>query len=232
MTKRRFGGAEIFLVIAAVALLVFAGLYFWWPGFADWLGQTSWHVQQFALREGYWGGFVITAVSNAALVIPIPYGTVLFVLGSIGLNPWLLGLITGFAAGLGEVVGYSVGRGTGALVSAEQKERFRRINELVSRHPRLTPLIIFMLGVLPIPDDILLIPLGMIKYPFWKTIVPCLLGKFIMTTTFSVAGKYSLPALRNLLGSESGFWSGIIIVALTVLMIYLTIKIKWEKLIK
>lgn len=232
MKKNKIGGPEKFLIISGALMLVFGCFYFGLPSFAQALSDISGDVEAFALNHGYWGGFIITVIGNAALVLPIPYGTILFVLGGVGLNPWLLGIITGLAAGIGEVVGYSVGRGTGAFVSPEQQEKFRRIHRVISSHPRLVPFIIFMLGVLPIPDDILLIPLGMIKYPFWKTIIPCLLGKFIMTTTFSVAGAYSLSALTKALGSEGGFWSGMVIVALTVVAIYLTIKIKWEKLIK
>jgi len=232
MSGNKIKGPEIFLLISFGLVGIVAVLYLWLPSFAQSLGQATNWLQNFALEQGYWGAFVVTAISNAALIIPIPYGTILFLLGSLGLNPWFLGLIAGLAAALGEVVAYYVGRGAGLLASSEHQENFRRINVLITRHPRLVPWLIFFFGTMPIPDDIILIPLGMIKYPFWKTIIPDALGKLVMTTAMSLAGKYSFTAIQGLFGSEGGLWSGVIIFVLTILMIYFTIKVKWGRLIK
>jgi membrane protein YqaA with SNARE-associated domain len=231
MLSNNIRGPEKFLIISCSLVIVFGCLYFAVPPFAHALSGIGTDVKEFALARGYWGGFVVTFLSNAALIIPIPYGAVLYLLGSVGLNPWVLGLITGVAAGLGEVVSYLFGRGAGAFVSAEQKSKFARLNNLIIRHPRLVPMLIFLFGVTPIPDDIILIPLGLIRYPFWKAIIPDVLGKLIMTTTLAVAGRYSFSAVQNLFGSDGGFWSGIVILLLTIIAIYLTIKIKWERLI-
>jgi membrane protein YqaA with SNARE-associated domain len=232
MKRGKVAGPEKFLFISFLLLMLVAAFYFAFPAFATTLTATAINIQRFALQQGYWGAFIITIISNAALIIPIPYGTVLFLLGSVGLNPWLLGALTGLAAVLGEIVGYWIGRGAGNLFSREYQEKFRRLNNLIIRRPRLIPLLIFFFGVTPLPDDIILIPLGMIKYSFWKTIIPDACGKLIMTTGMALAGKYSLTATQHLLGSDGGFWSSVIVCVLTILIIYLTIKVKWEELIK
>ncbi len=232
MRRRWIKGPEIFLLVSFGLIGLATVFYLWLPSFAQSLGEIASRLHDFALRQGYWGAFVVTAISNAALIIPIPYGTVLFLLGSLGLNPWLLGFLTGVAAGLGEVIGYWVGRGAGLLVSKKQQEKFKKINLFISRHPHLTPWLIFFFGTTPIPDDIILIPLGIIKYPFWKAIIPDALGKLVMTTAMSLAGKYSLTVIQSWFGQEGGWWSGVVVFVLTILMIYFTIKIKWEKLIR
>lgn len=223
---------ETFLFISLLLMIIFGYFYLADSGFKKILVDFTGQLQDFSVSNGYGGAFIITFISNASLLVPIPYGTILIVLGGIGLNPWLLGLIGGFAAGLGEIIGYLIGRGAGSLVSSEQQSRFQRIKDLIARRPRIVPWLIFLFGATPLPDDLILIPLGLIKYPFWKTIVPDFLGKLFMATVFSLAGKYSIHAIVSRLGSEGSFWSGMIIVALTVLAIYLTLKIKWENLIK
>ncbi|MHA1613190.1 MAG: hypothetical protein ACTSYU_14135, partial [Promethearchaeota archaeon] len=33
----------------------------------------------------------------------------------------------------------------------------------------------------PAPDDMILVPMGLMKYPYYKTILPCIIGKTILT---------------------------------------------------
>src|SRR5690606_18835350 len=63
---------------------------------------------------GYLGVFLLTLLSSAMIVLPSPaLGAV--ALGGKVLNPWLVGLVGGVAAGLGEITGYVAGRGGSEL---------------------------------------------------------------------------------------------------------------------
>lgn len=231
--KRKISGADWFLIIAILLVMVFSLIYFSWPPLADWFASVGPELHEFALKHGYVGGFMITLISNLSVIVIIPYGSVLFLLGSVGLNPWLLGFTAALAATLGEIVGYGIGWGARGLIRKEKHvKRFERIKEVISRRPRLTPFLIYLFGATPIPDDIIMIPLGLIRYPFWKAIIPDALGKLTMILVVVLSGRYSYNYINQMLGSESGFWIGIITVILTIMFIYLTIKVKWDKLIK
>jgi uncharacterized membrane protein YdjX (TVP38/TMEM64 family) len=56
---------------------------------------------------------------------------------------------------------------------------------------------VFLYAATPLPDDILLIALGATKYPLWKTVVACSLGKIVLCL-FVVLGA-QLPFLRPIL---------------------------------
>lgn len=189
-------------------------------------------MHRYSLEQGYWGAFLVTFLSNVSIVIVIPYGSVLFLLGSLGLNPWTLGLVTGLAAALGEVVAYLIGRGAGRLVGSRQQEKFERLKGFIVRHPRATPFLIFLFGLTPIPDDIIMIPLGLVGYPLWRAMIPDALGKIVLTTLVVCAGHTSSAFFQRLMGEEGGLWTGVITAVLTILIIYLTLKVKWERLLK
>jgi membrane protein YqaA with SNARE-associated domain len=57
---------------------------------------------------GYLGVFVVTLISTASLVLPVPYLATIVVAGSF-LDPKLVALVAGLAAALGELTGYALG---------------------------------------------------------------------------------------------------------------------------
>lgn len=44
--------------------------------------------------------------------------------------------------------------------------------------------------IVPFPDDIIMIPAGLSKYPFWKIALSTGLGKIILNTFFALTGYY------------------------------------------
>ena len=65
---------------------------------------------------GYLGVFVLTLLASASIVLPSPALGVAALAGKT-LNPWLVGLVGGVAAGLGEVTGYMAGLGGSSLAA-------------------------------------------------------------------------------------------------------------------
>ena len=100
----------------------------------------------------------------------------------------------------------------------------------MSRNRYLTPIIIYILAATPIPDYILLIPLGVIRYPFWKMIWPMLLGKITQNFYFALIGKYSLGQIDfNIAGG--GFYIGLSSLIIIFGAIYMVMRIDWDQLI-
>ncbi len=230
LKRLRFGSEERFLVIALAALGAI-GLVFWLvPG---WTGgvQSFWETTiRFSLGNGYWGAALFAFLSNNTIVIPVPYTLALIFFGATGLNPYLLGAAAGLGAAIGEMTAYLVGRGGSVLVKDKHRKSLDMFRHIITRRPKIMPFIIFLFGVSPLPDDIVLIPLGLVRYGFWRSILPMAAGKIILTTAFAFLGTASTQTIESIVYHEQGFLAGAWSIVGAVIAVYVIMKIKWERI--
>ncbi len=175
---------------------------------------------------GYLGAFVVTLIGNVTILIPIPFALIIYLGGSF-LNPLILGLVTGAAATIGELSSYLVGRGGRKVIEARYGRRLDSMRALINRWGMLG---IFLFSLLPLPDDLLLVPLGMIKYNVWKLIAAMFLGKTLMCLIISYAGFYSFSSIMGVF-ETGGTLSVVASVVLLVLVIVAILRIDWEALL-
>ena len=137
-----------------------------------------------ALRGwGYLGVFLINVLGNATVLLPIPSLAVNFASGSV-LNPWLVGLIAGVAEPIGELSGYLAGFGGGMVV--EKCRYYERVKDWMSRRGFLT---LFILSAIPNPVfDLAGLTAGAMRYPVWKFLLACWLGKTVKATVLALIG--------------------------------------------
>jgi membrane protein YqaA with SNARE-associated domain len=87
-----------------------------------------------------------------------------------------------------------------------------RWTRIIMSKPHLIPFVIFLFGLTPLPDSLLLMPLGLVKYSVKKTMMWSAIGKFGMMSVVSVAGIVGLNWLLGLLGGAGGSWvSGMVL---------------------
>ncbi|MFO7171117.1 MAG: VTT domain-containing protein [Chloroflexota bacterium] len=121
---------------------------------------------------GYGGVFVLVLLSSATIVLPSPSLGVALIAGR-SLDPWIVGLISGVAAGLGEVTGYLAGRGGSEL--ALRSRHYQRVQRWVSRWGALT---IFAMAFIPTPVmDLAGVAAGALRMPFRTFLIACIAGK-------------------------------------------------------
>lgn len=177
----------------------------------------------------YFGVFTISVIGTASIIIPVPYTLLIFNL-SISSNEWnplLLTIAGGLGSAIGEMSGYALGYFGRKIVS---KERQRKMSYLVKIFDRYGPLAIFVFALTPLPDDLLYIPLGILKYKFYKAFIPTIIGKFLMVFIIAYFGRTAGELIRLLFG-EGG--AEIVIVVTTVLLFLIIIamyRIDWEKI--
>ncbi len=229
--KIHFSGEEWFLVIS---LCVVGALYLFITLNSAALhdierGLTS--FADFLLRQGYLGAFIIAFLSNSSVFIVIPYLPAIFFLGSVGLSPLLLGIIAGLGSALGEVVSYAIGWLGGRLLAKKHVKRFAAINNLLRRKRKLAPILIFLFAFLPIPDDILVVPLAVVRYPLLKALPPLILGKVAHTTLAAYLGSASFHLFEQPYESAGTATFLAITLVLTILIIYFTLKVEWERFV-
>ena len=182
-------------------------------------------MKDFALQFGYLGVFVISFIGSVSIIFPIPYTLVIFVLGSV-LDPVLVALSGGLGSALGEFSGYLLGYYGRTVISDERRKKMGYMVKLFNKYG---PLSIFFFALTPLPDDLLFIPLGMMRYPFLKAFIPALFGKILMTFILAFSGQQSIELIEVIFGG-SGWVGTILTVVVLIVIIVGMIRIDWEKL--
>jgi len=134
----------------------------------------------------------------------------------------LCGLIASFGCVLGEIVTYWIGRTIRPLLSESKQQNMKFILSTLEHRPWVIPFVIYLFGATPVSDDILLIPLGLIKYSPKRTIFFCWLGKFTLMEAFAL-----LPDLFGMTSSSYSFISTMLPLFLIVLITYLVLRLDW-----
>ena len=167
-------------------------------------------------------------IGAASIIFPIPYTIVVFLIAS-QYDPVLLALFGGAGAALGEFTGYLLGFYGQRILS---EERRRKMEALVKLFGRYGPLAIFIFALTPLPDDLLFIPLGIMRYKLVKAFIPALLGKILMLFILAYFGRISADVILLIFGEGNMLVGmGITAVLLTVVLILL-LRIDWEKVLQ
>ena len=141
---------------------------------------------------GYVGVALVEFGNSAMLAIPTPSYAYTFAMGSI-LNPFVIGVIGGTFAMLGELIGYYLGRnGSVILPRSPRVERFKTWTG------KWGAVVLFFFALLPVPFDIAGIWAGAAHYPLIRFIPIVALGKTIKITGIAIAGYYGMDILTNL----------------------------------
>jgi len=165
--------------------------------FLDW---TDYYHLTFGMLGLYLIIFLISTFANMTILFPIPYGVALvFIAMTIPLTHlqiWLLGIIAGTGAAIGEVTAYYLGKGSAKLLeSKEESESVQKMKERINKG-HAVPLM-FLCAATFIPDDPLLILLGYAGYPVWKMLVTYFFGK--ITLCVMTIYLLTMPAIQNFL---------------------------------
>jgi len=128
----------------------------------------------------------LSFIGAASIIIPIPYTAVLLTVSATGqFNPLLFAAVAGLGSAVGELVGYGLGYAGRGFVG---KKRERRLKAMLRLFNRFGAAAVFIFALTPLPDDLLLIPLGLLRYKLWKVFLPCIAGKFLMFLAIAYVG--------------------------------------------
>ncbi len=149
----------------------------------------------------YWGAFLISLIGNATVILP---GAVLPILSTIGVvlypvtgpsGPIIVGLVGGIGAAIGEMTGYMVGYSGRGIV--ERANLYKRLVEWLRRWGTLT---IFILSLVPFFFDLAGIAAGALRFPLWKFILACWLGRTILYVGIVLAAGWGWETVLPYLG--------------------------------
>ena len=149
----------------------------------------------------YWGAFLISLIGNATVILP---GAVLPILSTIGVvlypvtgpsGPIIVGLVGGIGAAIGEMTGYMVGYSGRGIV--ERANLYKRLVEWLRRWGTLA---IFILSLVPFFFDLAGIAAGVLRFPLWKFILACWLGRTILYVGIVLAAGWGWETVLPYLG--------------------------------
>ncbi len=143
-------------------------------------------------KWGYLGVFIVDVLGNATVLFPIPSLAINFASGSV-LNPFIVGLVAGVAEPIGELSGYMAGYGGSAVV--ESRPRYAKVEQWMQKRGFLT---IFLLSALPNPIfDLAGMAAGAMRFPVWKFLLACWLGKTFKATVLALLGAGFFTAVSH-----------------------------------
>ena len=138
---------------------------------------------------GYLGAFMLTLLSSATVLVPsVALGAALKFGAASALNPILVGLLSGAAAGIGESTGYIAGRSGAELAHIQERRAYRRIADWVARRGTLT---VFILAAIPLPlIDLAGLAAGAMGMSFLRFELACLGGKITRFVPVALLGHW------------------------------------------
>lgn len=151
---------------------------------------------------GYGGLFVVSLVSAASIVLPMPGVAAVTGAGALldpvfGIPaPILVGLVAGPAEALGECTGYAAGYGGSRLF--RDRSFYPRVQRWMTRRGAVT---MFLLSSFPNPLlDVAGVAAGAVKLEFWRFFTGVLAGKVLKNVYLASGGLAAAELARRLLG--------------------------------
>jgi membrane protein YqaA with SNARE-associated domain len=143
---------------------------------------------------GYFGAFLAGFLGASVPFFP---SYILIPLMATHLHPFVVGVVSGIGAGVGQFLHYYLGLGGRYLFSPETRARFERWRE---RYGKYGVWLIVALAATPLtPDDIVWIPLGLMRYPKAKALLAGVTGKTLLSLVYAYTGFYGWPIIDQLL---------------------------------
>ena len=136
----------------------------------------------------YLGAFLVSLIGNATVLLP---GIVLPILSGLGVvfypvtglvGPIVVGLAGAAGAAIGEIVGYMAGYSGRGIV--ENSRLYERLANWVRRWGIIA---IFIFTLLPLFFDLVGIAAGILRFPLWKFVLICWLGRTLLYVGVVVA---------------------------------------------
>ncbi|MEM2512593.1 MAG: hypothetical protein QXX61_05610, partial [Ignisphaera sp.] len=184
-------------------------------------------IKMLSSAFGLLGLFLISFISCLS-IIPIPYIVIVFKIAGY-VNPILTSIVVGIGSGLGEAIAWFFGRASYSVL--KETVYAKRINVLLKfmeqRWSFAVPFLAFIFSLTFLPDKVLYLPLGIMRYNVLKMLPFTVLGKTMMVYLVLLFGRL----WSNIIDFESDFTSFIVTVMVLSITMTVMVLVDWEKII-
>ncbi|MDW8084321.1 MAG: VTT domain-containing protein [Candidatus Caldarchaeum sp.] len=184
-------------------------------------------LESVAMTYGLPGVFVVSLLGSLLPFVPVPYLFVVVLLSDT-VDPLLLGVAAGLGGSFGKITSYAVGRMGYRILGEEKQKRMDTLREIIGKYGDIG---VFLFALTPLPDDVYLIPAGMVRLNFWRFLLANTLGKIILASIVALLGRTYFEYARLLLGEST--WISVVgaVVAMVVITVVL-LRTDWETIIQ
>lgn len=175
----------ILTLLFIIAIVV--GIFYFYRNYPDRAAQLQGY--------GYLGAFLISLTFNATVILPAGSILLLAILGATLPSPALVGLAGGAGAAIGEITGYMAGYSGQAIV--QRQRAYAKVEGWVKKWGAIT---IFIFAMVPFVFDLVGIAAGVLRFPLWKFLLACWLGRTILYIVIALAGAQGWEAVMRYLG--------------------------------
>tara|TARA_Y100000310_G_scaffold314237_1_gene363410 strand:- start:418 stop:993 length:576 start_codon:yes stop_codon:yes gene_type:complete len=129
-------------------------------------------VNKIGVRNGYILTFVVSFFGGFSAGGSVSFISLLITLVAGGMNPFYLGLVSGISLAIGDIIMFYAGFKGRELIKGKWDKKINKITILVQKKKGLKktiPILAYLyMGFAPLPNDILILCLAAIEYPFKK----------------------------------------------------------------
>jgi membrane protein YqaA with SNARE-associated domain len=175
------------LLTLLLVIAIMVGIFYFYWHYPDRIAQLRGY--------GYLGAFLISLILNATVVLSAGNILILAILGATLPSATVVGLAGGAGAAIGEITGYMAGYSGQAIV--KRQRIYARLEGWVKKWGVLT---IFLLSIVPLFFDLAGIAAGVLRFPLWKFLLACWLGRTILYIVIALAGAQGWEAVLRYLG--------------------------------
>lgn len=141
-------------------------------------------------QMGYFGIFVLSAIGTSSIFLNAAYYSLVYAMGATPIyNPILVIISSSMGASLGNFVNYFIGYGARKIILKTKYVKYFKFAPKWFRKSSFLTIVLFTLT--PLPDDIVGIVAGSVKYKKTKFYLACLIGKLVQTSLLVYAGIYT-----------------------------------------
>ena len=231
--------SDLFLIIFFVIIVVITIISFTFRDVGALLDVSNWFDIDALGTANYWVAIGIVSILcfiGAIIHIPVPYMipvalfSAAWVAGNVSTSGILITGMVFFSAisnTIGDLIDYYIGRGAEYVLNKDDRELDNRWAKIILKKPKLIPGVILIFGISPLPESLLMVPLGMAKYDVKKTFIWMLFGKIIMMLIMALLGIFAQQFLGLFSGEGiTGLIIGIASLYIMYFMIFFFFKFK------
>ncbi|MFX0142203.1 MAG: hypothetical protein ACFFDN_51670 [Candidatus Hodarchaeota archaeon] len=236
-----FKKIDIFILLLLVIIVVITILCALNPTFGEYFSVANWFGSESLAKIPIWIaiGFVMLVCFLGALIpIPIPYGLSITLFAAVWLNEFglaawgfiiLLVFLATLANTIGDLIDYLLGKGAQYVMGKDEPEVQNIWTRIILKKPKAIPVVIVIFGLTPLPDSLLMVPLGIAKYDIKKTFIWMFISRFVMMLIFALAGIYAIEWIFSEGAGDDPYGWVLGVVFLYILWILIVIMVKYNK---
>ncbi len=144
------------------------------------------------IQNSYALVFVLAIIGGTSILFPFPYYLVVFTFAAGGSNPFLLAFMAGTGVAIGDSTSYLFGYSGREIFNGRFMVIFNKLYNWLSKKPKwmLFSFLYLYAAISPLPNDLINVPMGFMRFPYSKLMIPMWLGNITFDLIIALSGMY------------------------------------------